>query len=317
VIAFTAMPVFDAPRPDWQSFEAADGTTVHYRRWLPAAPPAPRAVLQIVHGAAEHSGRYQRFAQALSQHGYAVYASDHRGHGRTRLRSGELGDAGRDGWNRIVEDEIALTQQLRAAHPRCKLALFGHSLGSYIAQDYVQRRGELIDAWILSGTSYTPPPAQAVLQTLEQAAQAEPLASSAVWASRFQKFNESFVGPTAFEWLSRDPEEVQHYMADPLTGFNFNNELARDIFLGFARMREPAREALIPKALPLLVVQGAQDPVGQSLKGTQALLDRYRALGLSRVTHRFYPGARHELLNETNRDAATQDVLDWLAQTLG
>lgn len=298
----------------WQQLTAADGTAVHYREWLPDGPP--RAVVQVVHGAAEHSGRYQRFAAALTAQGYAVYASDHRGHGRTRLRSGALGDAGPDGWNGMVDDEIALCERLRAAHPGLKLALFGHSLGSFIAQDLVQRRGELLDALVLSGTAYRPAPPPAVLQKLDAVAAAEPLAASQAWSARFKDHNQPFGGETGFEWLSRDPAEVRQYLDDPQAGHAFSNELVRDIFAGFARMREPAQEARIPRALPVLVIQGEHDPVGENLAGTQRLLDRYRALGLTRVQHRFYAGARHELLNETNREAVTRDVLGWLAAAL-
>ena len=299
---------------EWQAFSAADGTAIHYRRWLPAV--RPRAVVQVVHGAAEHSGRYDRFAKALNAQGYVVYATDHRGHGRTRLRSGATGDAGPDGWNRMVEDEIALTQRLRVEHPGLKLAMFGHSLGSFIAQDYIQRRGELLDALVYSGTSYGPPPPQQLLDMLDASVKTDPLAPSPVWAGLFKEFNKPFNGTTGFEWLSRDPEEVRKYTSDPLNGFAFSNELARDIFTGFARMRDPARETRISKSLPILVIQGEKDPVGENLKGTQALLDRYRALGITRMENRFYPDARHELLNDTNRDAVTQDVLDWLAKTL-
>ncbi len=299
---------------DWQTFTAADGTTIHYRRWLPAG--RPRAVIQVVHGAAEHSGRYDRFAKALTGEGYAVYATDHRGHGRTRLRSGATGDAGPDGWNRMVEDEIAFTQRLRGAHPGLKLALFGHSLGSFMAQDYIERRGELLDALVYSGTSYGPPPPKQLLDALDGSVKTSPLAPSAVWAGLFTEFNKPFKGPTGFEWLSRDAEEVRKYTSDSLNGFAFSNELARDIFAGFARMRDPALEARIPKTLPLLIIQGEKDPVGENLKGTQALMERYKALGLTRVEHRYYTDARHELLNETNRDAVTKDVLDWLAKTL-
>lgn len=303
-----------APGFSWQSFSAADGTTVHYRRWLPAG--APRAVVQIVHGAAEHSGRYDRFANALTAQGYAVYATDHRGHGRTRLRSGATGDAGPDAWNRMVMDEIALTQHLRATHPGLKLALFGHSLGSFMAQDYIERRGELLDALVLSGTSYGPPPPKQLLDALDAAVKADALAPSPVWAGLFADFNKPFSSSPGFQWLSRDAEEVRKYTSDPLAGFAFNNELARDIFAGYARMRDPALEARIPKALPILVIQGEKDPVGENLKGTQALLDRYQALGLTRVQHRFYRDARHELLNETNREEVTRDVLGWLAANL-
>lgn len=298
----------------WHTFTAPDGADIHYRRWL--AAPSPRAVVQVVHGAAEHSGRYARFAEALTARGYAVYATDHRGHGRTRLRSGALGDAGPDGWNRMVEDEMALTRLLRAAHPGAKLALFGHSLGSFIAQDCIQREGSLPDALVLSGTAYRPAPPAAVLDHLDTIARADPLGASEPWTARFRDYNAPFAGSTGFEWLSRDDAEVRRYVDDPLCGFAFSNELVRDIFAGFTRMREPARQARVPATLPVLVIQGGKDPVGEDLAATQALLDHYAALGLREVDHRFYPLARHELLNETNRDEVTRDVLGWLGERL-
>ena len=299
---------------DWQQFAAADGTAIHYRRWLP--PGSPKAVLQIVHGAAEHASRYDRFAHAAVASGHAVYATDHRGHGRTRLRSGRLGDAGPDAWNRMVDDEIALSQRLRAAHPGAKLVLFGHSLGSFIAQDFVTRCADGLDALVLSGTSYRAPPPTEAIRALDEAARREPLGDSALWASRFQDHNKPFGGPTGFEWLSRDAAEVKRYVDDPLCGFAFTNELVRDIFVGFAQMREPAREARIPTALPVLIIQGELDPVGENLVGTRRLVTRYQALGLTRIEPRYYPGARHELLNETNRDEVTADVLGWVGKVV-
>ncbi|HEY8607777.1 MAG TPA: alpha/beta hydrolase [Noviherbaspirillum sp.] len=293
----------------WSALRAADGTQVHFRHWLPAV--APRAAVQIVHGAAEHSGRYDRFARALVGEGYAVYATDHRGHGRTRVRSGQLGDAGPDAWNNYVEDELALSRLVRSRHPQAKLVLFGHSMGSFIAQDYITRSSGL-DGLILSGTAYGPPPPAELLGALDAAAKSAPLGPSAFWEGLFKDFNKPFSSGPGFDWLSRDPAEVRKYMQDPEAGFAFSNELVRDFFQGMAALRDPVREARIPKALPVLVIQGALDPVGANLQATRALLERYQALGMSRVSHRFYDGARHELLNETNRDEVQRDVLAWL-----
>jgi alpha-beta hydrolase superfamily lysophospholipase len=312
--------LYDPPMSmDRQQFAAADGTLIDHARWLPGG--SPRAVLQVVHGAAEHAGRYDRFARAAVARGHAVYATDHRGHGRTRLRSGRLGDAGPDAWNRMVGDEIALAQRLRAAHPGVPIVLLGHSLGSFIAQDLITRAADrqppLLDALVLSGTSYREPPPAEAIRALDEAARREPLGDSALWASRFADYNKPFGGPTGFEWLSRDAAEVQRYVSDPLCGFAFTHSLVRDIFVGFAQMRDPAREARIPTGLPVLVIQGELDPVGENLAGTRRLVERYRALGLTRVETRYYTGARHELLNESNRDEVTADVLDWVARVVG
>jgi alpha-beta hydrolase superfamily lysophospholipase len=298
----------------WKSFRATDGVTVQYREW--AGPATPRAIVQIVHGAAEHSGRYDRFAKVLVANGYAVFATDHRGHGRTRVRSGQLGDSGPDAWNAFVKDEQQMSEIIHKDHPGVKLVLYGHSLGSFIAQDYITRRPELIDALVMSGTAYGPPPPKQLIDGLNAAAAKAPLGPSEFWAGLFKDFNKPFSDKPGFQWLSRDTAEVEKYVKDPQAGFAFSNELVRDIFQGFVDFRDPAREAHIPKTLPILVLQGSLDPVGGNLKGTQALLDRYKALGLTHVSHKFYDGARHEVLNETNRDEVTRDMLDWLKSTV-
>src|ERR1051325_3653623 len=176
VLATTGCATSPEERPDdgrWKSFRAADGVEVHYEQW--AGPAAPRAAIQIVHGAAEHGARYDRFARTLVSEGYVVYATDHRGHGRTRVRSKQLGDAGPDAWNHFVDDEHQLTQLIRKEHPGVKVVLLGHSLGSFIAQYYLTRYGKDVDAVVLSGTSYGPPPPQQLIDLLNATAAKEPL----------------------------------------------------------------------------------------------------------------------------------------------
>jgi alpha-beta hydrolase superfamily lysophospholipase len=290
---------------------AADATQLALHRW-PVAPGAARAVVLIVHGASEHAARYDRFARFLNDNGYAVYAMDLRGHGNTRLRSGALLDAGPDAWNHFVEDQKWLRDLIGREYPGRKVVLFGHSMGSAIAQDYMTRYGGSVDAYVLSGTFYGPALPDDVLKAADDAARSAPLETSQMFAGLFIGFNKPFSDKPGFEWLSRDPAEVARYVNDPLCGKPFGNELTRDFFRGLSRMRAPEVEARIPKDVPIHIISGDQDPVGDNTKSVMALIDRYHALGLAKVTYKFYPQARHELLNETNRDEVQQDLLTWL-----
>jgi alpha-beta hydrolase superfamily lysophospholipase len=185
-------------------------------------------------------------------------------------------------------------------------------MGSAIAQDYMTRYGRSVDAYVLSGTFYGPPVPDEVLKAADDAAGSAPLEPSPMFIGLFAGFNKPFSDKPGFDWLSRDPAEVAKYANDPLCGKPFGNELTRDLFRGLSRMRAPEVEARIPRDVPIRIVSGDQDPVGDNTKGVMALIDRYHALGLTRVSYKFYPQARHELLNETNRDEVQKDLLDWL-----
>lgn len=292
-------------------YRAADGTSVFARRWRPAG--SVRAAVQIAHGAAEHSERYDRFARFLNAHQYAVYANDHRGHGQTRVRSGALGDAGPDAWNQFVGDARELTRVIRNEMPGQPIVLFGHSMGSFIAQDYLARYGAIIDGIVLCATNgvFSLPPDAAA--RLDMVAANDPLGASAALKQRWDTYNDAFEpGKAGHAWLSRDAVEVQKYVDDPLCGFPFGNELTRDFLKGLSVIFQPERESKIPRDVPMLVIAGDQDPVGGNSKGIVPLLDRYRSYGVRRLTSKFYSGARHELLNETNRDEVQADILAWL-----
>lgn len=297
--------------PGMAKLATADATQLAVHRW-PVASDRAKAVVLIVHGASEHAARYDRFARFLNEHGYAVYAMDLRGHGQTRLRSGALLDAGPDAWNHMVDDQKWLRDLIGRELPGKKVVLLGHSMGSAIAQDYMTRYGKTVDAYILSGTFYGPPAPDDVLKALDAAATGAPLEPSAIFAGVFANFNKPFSDKPGFDWLSRDPAEVAKYVNDPLCGKPFGNELTRDFFRGLSKMRAPEVEAKIPKDVPIHIVSGDQDPVGENTKGVMALIERYHALGLTKVTYKFYPQARHELLNETNRDEVQNDLLAWL-----
>jgi alpha-beta hydrolase superfamily lysophospholipase len=300
-----------APAEPTFTLPMADGTPLFVRRWL-AVSGRPKGVVQVIHGAAEHSARYDRVAKHLNRDGWLVYADDHRGHANTRVRTKALGDAGPDAWNRFVSDEKALTDHIKATHPGLKVFLLGHSMGSFIAQDYLQRYGNAVSGVVLSGSNGVLANADQTVAAVRDLAKKDPLGPSPVFASVFESFNKPFTGKAGFEWLTRDAAEVKKYTDDPACGFAFSNELVADFFTGLRDIWTPANEARMPKGVPIYVISGDQDPVGGNTAGLVALLDRYKRLGLADVSHKFYPGARHEVLNETNRDEVERDIVAWL-----
>ncbi|MDQ6942401.1 MAG: lysophospholipase [Candidatus Eremiobacteraeota bacterium] len=289
-----------------------EGVDVIGERRLPDA--APKAIVVIAHGMAEHAARYARFAGELATGGYAVYAPDHRGHGRTAGGDDCLGWAGGDGWNGMLRDLDRLAALVAQRHPGVPLFLLGHSMGSVLAQRFAQLHGDRLAGLILSGSFGGAPNINAgiavarVLRLLRGDRAPSPLQRT-----MFAGFNKTFTPQrTGFEWLSRDDAEVRKYADDPWCGFTFSNRFLVDMLRGYAESWKAANERRIPVALPVLFFSGALDPVGANTRAVTALAERYRALGLRDVQVTFYPGARHETLNETNRDEVVRDVMAWL-----
>ncbi|MGA5069224.1 lysophospholipase [Streptomyces exfoliatus] len=280
------------------TFPSRDGLTIHVRQWLPTAPP--RGIVQIAHGMGEHGARYAPLARALVAAGYAVYADDHRGHGLTML-PGRPGELGVDGWNLLVEDLATLTRIAGDHHPEAPIVLLGHSLGSFAAQQYLLDHADLVDAVALCGTT-----AVDELFAFLSGAGGDVMGA----------FNAAFQpSRTETDWLSRDEAQVDAYIADPLCGFTLDEpSMAGLAGAAVTRLAEPKA---IPTDLPLCVLVGERDPLNQNLTLSDLVVDRYRAAGLTEVTYRTYPGARHELFNETNRDEVVTDLITWLDTVTG
>ncbi len=289
----------------------SDGIALVVDRWAPDGPA--KASVVVAHGMAEHAARYARFGTALAAQGYAVYAPDHRGHGRTAGGDDRLGWAGPDGWNAIVGDLGRLIAHVREEHPGKPLFLFGHSMGSMLAQRVAQLHGAHLAGLILSGTTGSAPNLGAGIAAARAAALLRGnRAPSALQRVMFADFNKPFAPRAGFEWLSRDADEVRAYVDDPRCGFTFSNGLLLDMLRGYAATWKPQNERRLPATLPVLMFAGELDPVGRKTVAVTQLAERYRALGLRDVETTFYPGARHETLNETNRDEVTRDVVVWL-----
>jgi alpha-beta hydrolase superfamily lysophospholipase len=289
-------------------FAVPDGTRLFLRRWLPDPPAAGGqdvvGSVEIAHGMGEHSARYARLAEALTGAGWATYAHDERGHGRTALGedgSGPveaLGDLGPAGWNGLVGDLGSINDHLRAEHPGRPRVLLGHSMGSFAAQQFALDHSREIDGLVLSGSTAVDIAATVL----------DPDAGSDLAA-----LNAGFEpARTDFDWLSRDEAEVDLYVADPLCGFGLDPAATRSLIAAAPRLADPAALAGIRSDLPIYLVAGAADPLNLELALLGTVVERYREAGVTDITTDFQDGARHEVFNETNRDEITAHLLAWL-----
>ena len=305
---------------DGFALASADGLALHVHPRRPSGG-APRATLQIVHGMGEHGARYARFAEALCARGFEVFAADCRGHGRSVSDPDDLGHLGDDdGWNRAVGDVAALQARVAGERNGIPHALYGHSLGSLLVLDRLTRGGPAPDAVLLSGCSG---PAGALRALGWAVAQAERLRlggrgrSAILRELLFGRFNRAFEpAATPFDWLSRDADEVARYIADPHCGFVLRVAGFCELATALGEIFRPSRLAQIPHTLPVLLAAGDADPVHDGLRGFRALARALREAGVRTVDVAIYPGARHELLHETNREEVTRAWITWLDAAL-
>jgi alpha-beta hydrolase superfamily lysophospholipase len=281
------------------TFASSDETTISALRWNPSGPA--RGIVQLTHGMGEHIARYEPLAESLTRAGFVVAGQDHRGHGETAGTPEHYGHLGRAGWPALVDDIGRLVGHLRAELPGIPLVLIGHSMGSFAAQQYALDHSRDIDALALTGT--------ALLDLLEPALDlSQPMSLAA--------FNAPFApARTDFDWLSRDEHQVDLYVADPRCGFGLDQPAAQQMFVGARPLADPSRLGAMRADLPLYVAVGEQDPVNGALALLNPLVERY-SNHLEDVMVHVYPGARHEVFNETNREEVIADLLVWLDRVI-
>jgi alpha-beta hydrolase superfamily lysophospholipase len=297
---------------------ATDGTPLFIQRWLPEG--RAKAVVQIAHGMAEHSGRYARFAERLTSAGYVVYASDHRGHGQTAASTTPehlyFGDT--LGFPTVVEDLKDITAVARSEQPELPVFLLGHSMGSFLARAYAIRWGSDLTGLVLTATSAD----QGLIRILGQnlaRVQARVLSrrhrSKLLDSMASGRFNAAFKpNRTPFDWLTRDEAEVDKYIEDIECGNLFTTGAWLDQVEALVWVNHDANVAHVPADLPILLASGDMDPVGDRTKGVRKVAEQFKRAGVRDVTTIFYAGARHEILNETNRDEVMDDIVEWLDQ---
>jgi alpha-beta hydrolase superfamily lysophospholipase len=284
--------------PDRLSYRSADGRQLAGYRWAARDGQKGAGLVVLVHGMGEHLRRYDHVANALSSQGFVVYGHDHRGHGASVVGDDEPGQLGPNGWSTLVDDLNLVIAQAKSDHPRLPVIMVAHSMGSFATQQFLLDHGADIDAVALTGT--------VALDLLESALDLSGDLDLSAFNAPFQPAR------TDFDWLSRDESAVDAYLADPLCGFGIDATSVKEMFTGARRLANPAEVARMPHDLPVYVAVGSKDPINGGLTLLWALVDRYRAAGLSDVTVRVYDDGRHEIFNEINRAEVIDDLLEWL-----
>ena len=298
------------------SFPSCDcKNTIYVRQWLPDGQPI--GVVQLCHGIAEHISRYDDFAQYLASNGFVVAGIDHLGHGLSVSKPEDLGYFGEHGgWELVVGDMRKLYERLREQYYSLPIFILGHSMGSFLTRTYIIRYHDGPDGAIISGTGQ-----QNALTVNGGLALANLLIRRHGPAYKSQKFNDfAFAGynshykpqHTAFDWLSRNEENVDRYIADPLSGYCASVGVFRDMLTGVKYISNAKNLARMNKDLPVYFISGDEDPVGEYGKGVLRAYNNFLSAGLTDVTLKLYHDDRHEILNELDRETVWSDVLSWL-----
>jgi alpha-beta hydrolase superfamily lysophospholipase len=309
-------------KENYQWIQVDDGVRLLVRRWIPEQPAV--AVLHIIHGMAEHSSRYDRFASRLRAAGIEVWVADQRGHGKTADLSindagkggllGHCADSGGDA--RVTADINFLNRRIGEVYPDKPLFLMGHSWGSFLVQYYIEQYGERLSGCILSGTRgpdgfkvRISVPVMRVIAFLVGTRGKSLIARALADGALNKPFKPA---RTPFDWISRDKAEVDRYIADPLCKNLCSAGFYRDLSLLLNKIHQPEPMNAIRKDMPIYIFAGSADPVGDMGVGPAALVEAYRSLGIKDLEFVLYPDARHETLNETNREEVTENLLSWI-----
>lgn len=299
----------------YSTFTSVTGKKLECAHW--PVQGRPRAVVQLVHGMVEHIRRYEETAQALNAAGFAVVGHSHLGHGTTAEIKGWFAE--KDGWDALVEDVHSLRVLTQRQYPGVPYFLLGHSMGSFVVRTYCLKYEKGLSGMILSGTGHYDKAivsAGSTIAKLQCWLGKAKQPSSMLKKISFGGYLKDIPNPkTGNDWLSRDEEAVAKYNADPLSGFTFTAGAYRDMFDGLNRLY-PEKIGAMRKEVPVLLLSGDKDPVGANGAGVKKVAAEIKAAGIEKVDVKLYPGGRHEMFNEINRDEAWNDLIQWIEAIL-
>lgn len=321
------------------SFKAQDGKDIFFYRWLAdntsvidrsinednssgnKSNSSPKAVVHIIHGMGEHAGRYAGFAGALTDNGFAVYAADQRGHGKTAGSRENLGHfADKNGWLTVVDDLKIFTGIIIRENPGVPVFLFGHSAGAMLALDYIVKYPENLRGVVMTGTSGSPGLLgyAGIILAKPVIKRGGPSAKSPLHKRLlFEKYNSYFrPNRTSADWISRDEKEVDKMLADPYCYQLFSAEFYADLARASLRVNSPSFIGKIPEDLPFLIASGTKCAVGAFTKGVKSVYRSFVKAGIKNVDLKLYEEARHEIINEINRQEVIGDIISWISNKL-
>ncbi|HLR69551.1 alpha/beta hydrolase [Virgibacillus alimentarius] len=293
-----------------------DDESIFVKKWYKEAQQ-PKAIIQIAHGMVEHIRRYGTFSHFLLNQNIFVYGNDHRGHGQTGEKQGLFGYlSDKEGFTKTALDLYEVTKQIKQDYPNTPIILFGHSMGSFLTRKYIQHQSDAVNGVILSGTGFhyglrikTAKALASILPPKEKSK----LMNSLV----FGTYNKRIAAKkTGFDWLSSDEKAIQEYINDPHTGFIPTARFFYDLMTGLEDIHNKKRNAFIRKDLPMLIISGDADPVGDYSKGVWKTAHLFRQAGLSDITTMLFENGRHELLSEGNKEEVFSAIFKWIQTQL-
>ena len=298
-----------------------DGYEIELYIYEPQGDLRTRGVIQLVHGSCEHAKRYEPFIHNLNENGYIVYANDHRGHGQSVQTPDDYGYFGEEnGWQLMVDDLKAVNDIIHAHYPELPIIMLGHSMGSFLVRHYAIDYGETIDGIILSGTAHNHKiqlKAGQWASKLAKKFKGSKERSAIIHRLSYGAFNKGIENlRTASDWICYDESVVDEFVKDPSCGFVFTNAGFYDLFNGLLYITDSQNISKMPIDLPVLLISGADDPVGGNGEMVKKVYEAMKKAQLTTVDMKLYSHMRHEILNEFNKIEVYQDIINWLEQVI-
>jgi len=298
-----------------------DDKEMQVYEWIPDDETNIKGIIQIMHGMAEHAGRYSDFALFLTNNNFAVFANDHRGHGKTAGDIKNLGFIGdKNGWENMIADLLLLYNHAKEKYQSKPQFILGHSMGSFLARKFVMQPHIKINGAIFSATGGNPGLLGhfgILLTKIMMVFYPKNSPGKLMDKMSFGSFNKAFKpNRTKFDWLSKDNEQVDKYVQDPYCGTIFSIGFFNEMIKGLLYVSQQKNIEKTPEDLSILLLSGEKDPVGNNGKGVNEVYSKYKKAGIKDITMKLFTDGRHEMLNETNKTEVYEFILNWLKKNI-